>query len=100
MFISLCFLVTVGAVVTILAGVGLCIFAVDQFFEWRHAPHQRSYRQGEAAAYNHLANDSWWFSESQETMELLANLARGMSVSDAREKWRKARANVGSEVRA
>lgn len=85
-------LILAGAAATALA-LGLAyIFAIDAFRDWRHTPHYRSFYEGGEHARNKLAADSWWFSESPETQELLADLARGKDVSEAREKWRRSRA--------
>lgn len=50
----------------------------------------------EQAWHDHLMqrrlSDSWWFSEDPATMNLLVNMARGLDVSEARERWRAERA--------
>ena len=91
MIIALYFLAIIGAAVLVLAVVGCYMICVDAFLDWRREPHRRSFYEGEQRVRNSITSDSWWFSESPETMELIANLGRGMDVSDAREKWRKSR---------
>lgn len=97
MNIAIYLLAGVGGVVLLLAAVAICLLSYWEFLDWRHAPHIRSYGEGFDDARNRLANDAWWFGESPETCELLRDLARGMSVSEAREKWRKARAKAEAE---
>lgn len=84
-------LVLGGAALLIFAVCCLWVMAVDAFMEWKHEPHQRSFYEGMEHVRNGLRSDSWWFSESLETQQLVMDLASGMSVSDARDKWRKAR---------
>lgn len=91
MIILFSILAAVGAVVAVVAAFGIFALGVTAFRDWRHEPHQRSHYEGFKDALNRLGNDSWWFSESPETMQLLADLSRGVDVSQAREKWRKAR---------
>jgi hypothetical protein len=92
-------LAIVGAIVAVCAAVLCCMWVWDSLLEWRHEPHQRSFLEGFQDARNRLQNDAWWFGESPETMQLLAELARGVPVSDAREKWRRARAsNAAAEA--
>ena len=89
---------------SVLAGVGLlvavcaafCLFATafDSFWNWRSLPHERSFLAGRADAGHRLFRDAWWFTESPETCELLQDLANGMEVSEARDKWRAARAKA------
>lgn len=96
MIIAVYFLAIIGGVVIATATICACCLAYEAFFDWRHEPHQRSYLEGREDAGQRLQNDAWWFSESSETMLLLQDLGRGMNVSEAREKWRKARAKLES----
>ncbi len=86
-----------GLVVTIAAGFAVML-AITAFLDWRHEPHQRSFYEGGVDFRNRLANDAWWFSESPETCELLRELARGVNVSEARDRWRKARKEIDMPV--
>jgi hypothetical protein len=81
---------SIGCLVATAAGVWLFIASMESLRDWRREPHQWSFLEGQQHARNRLANDSWWFSESPETCELLRDLSRGVDVSTAREKWRKA----------
>lgn len=96
MIIAVYFLAIIGGLVIATAAACACCLAYEAFFDWRHEPHQRSYLEGREDAGQRLQNDAWWFSESPETMTLLQDLGRGMNVSEAREKWRKARVNQES----
>lgn len=40
---------------------------------------------------SNIMGTSHWFSEDPPTMELISDLARGVSTSEARERWRKRR---------
>lgn len=92
MIIALLVLATIGSIVVLVATVAALGMAYDAFLEWRREPHYRSFQEGCEHARNRMMNDAWWFSESPETMTLIQELARGVNVSDAREKWRKSRA--------
>ena len=92
--IAVYFLAIVGGTVLVTAAGGICCLACEAFFDWRREPHHRSYLEGRHDAGQRLQNDAWWFSESPETMILLQELGRGVNVSDAREKWRAARAKA------
>lgn len=85
-------LVFVGAVFVLIVGAAAFIFACEWFRQWLKSRHEPSYWEGREDARNLLAQDAWWFSESPETCDLIRNLANGMGVDNAREKWRKARA--------
>jgi hypothetical protein len=84
-------LAIVGGGVVCVAIFAAGIVAWNWLCEWHHTPHVRSYAAGFDDARNRLLGDAWWFGESPETCELLRDLARGVDVSQAREKWRKAK---------
>lgn len=100
MMIALYFLAIIGGLVVATAAVVACCLVVESFQDWRHEPHQRSFYEGQQHTRNQLQNDAWWFSESPETMELIQELARGRSVSDVREKWRRDRTSSQSTAEA
>jgi hypothetical protein len=91
MDITFWLLAIIGGFVSLCAVAALVAISVNAFRDWRSEPHQRSFYEGGQEARNRLMNDAWWFSESPETCELLRDLGRGVNVSDARDKWRKAR---------
>jgi hypothetical protein len=90
MEIAFWIVLSVGAIVIVAAVVFGCLWFVDGFLDWRKEPHQRSFLEGRANERNRLLQDSWWFSESPATCELLRDLGNQLSVYEAREKWRKA----------
>jgi hypothetical protein len=98
MAIAFWFLAVIGAAVAGLAVVAGFALAFDTFLDWRHAPHQRSFYEGHERLKSQLMHDSWWFSESPETMTLLQDLSRGLSVDTARDKWRRARKEIEMPV--
>ena len=84
-------LMLLGAVVAVIVALWLCVYAREEFLDWRHEPHARSFDEGCEHVRNRLLNDAWWFGESPETMRLVQDLARGVSVAEARDNWRKVR---------
>lgn len=86
-------LMVTGAIVLLFAVVAIAVIAYDAFTDWMATPNKRSFDDGCAHVRHRLLSDAWWFGESPETMVLLQDIARGMDVSQAREKWRKAREN-------
>lgn len=80
-----------GVMVVFLATALFCVAGWERFRAWMLEHHQPSYLAGCEAAKNALRGDAWWFSESPATQSLLRDLASGVSVSEARERWRKNR---------
>jgi len=81
---------SIGAVVIVAVTIFAVTWLIEEFFDWRKEPHQRSFLEGRANERNRLLQDAWWFSESPATCDLLRDLGNQVSVSEAREKWRKA----------
>ena len=86
----------VGAAVIVCAVIGLLAAGVGSLLEWKASPHQRSFNEGFQQARHILGQDSYWFSEDDVTMQLLADLGKGTSVSDARDRWRQSRAKAAA----
>jgi hypothetical protein len=92
------FLILIGSGFLVLSLMWFAAFTWSAFLDWRHAPHFRSFCEGQENVRNRLVTDSWWFGESPETQGLLADLGCGVDVSRAREKWRKARAKAQEQI--
>jgi hypothetical protein len=94
------FLVVTGAIVIAFGAVCICVLAIGWLGEYFERTHGPSYEAGREFERYRLMSDSWWFSESPATTNLLQDLARdGASVYAVRERWRKARAEDESELR-
>lgn len=93
-------LTIIGALFALVLAIAIFGTIINGLRDWRHEPHARSFYEGRCAVWNEVANDAWWFSEDPATMRLLQDLSgvgrqTPMGVSEARERWRKARESSG-----
>jgi len=93
------FLAVIGGVACLLALVMIGYSAVSAFLGLLDDYNrQRYFSRGSDFVRNRFLADAWWFSESPETCALIADLASGMDVSTARDKWRMAREEQSTEA--
>lgn len=85
----LCF--SIGALVLLVIIASLVFLSLERLRRWWLNPHAPSVDHGFKLSQERLIGDSWWFSESPATMQLLRDLASGVNVSVARDTWRKSR---------
>ena len=81
------FFVSLGVLFAAVLLAALVFWCVDKARAWSQ---ERRWDRQEDFLRRTLHSASWWFSEDEPTRQLVADLA-DRSVSDARERWRKAR---------
>jgi hypothetical protein len=84
------FLAFVGAATTACGLAVVVILTIGLSSELIEPENKKSFIEGGEAERSRLLSNSWWFSEHVPTMNLLADLAKGCDVSEARDRWREA----------